>query len=77
MATLRFSPLLRRASAARHAVRYYGADPYLALYWTVWPSEGINRAMKGELGPGRRLLTDEEFKAHVRERNRLEKMWNT
>jgi len=43
------TPILRRAAAARYAVRRYNADPHLALYWTIWPSERIEAAMRGEI----------------------------
>lgn len=40
------SPLLRRAKAARQAVRQYDVDPYLALYWVLWPTPRVKEAMK-------------------------------
>jgi len=64
------TPLLRRARAARLAVKHYDADPYLALYWTIWPSEEIEEAVKGHLGRARRLLSDEQIREEQNQRQR-------
>lgn len=45
-------PILRRAAAARHAVRHYDADPLLALHYVIEPSAEIEAALQGELPPG-------------------------
>jgi hypothetical protein len=36
----------KRAQAARHAIKFYGADPELALYEVIWPGRRILEAQK-------------------------------
>lgn len=53
-------PLLRRAQAARRAVKRYNADPHLMLYWAVKPSKEIEIALDGKLPPGWRWEEEEQ-----------------
>lgn len=34
-------------------MKRYDADPYLALYWVLWPSDKIEDAVREELRGGR------------------------
>jgi hypothetical protein len=34
----------KRAQAARHAIKFYGADPELALYEVLWPGKRLMKA---------------------------------
>jgi hypothetical protein len=36
----------KRAQAARHAIKFYGADPELALYEVIWPGLRLLEAQR-------------------------------
>jgi hypothetical protein len=40
--------LANRAEKAVQAIKYYGLDPYTALWLTVWPTEKVRAAERGE-----------------------------
>lgn len=39
-------PLLKRATAARFAIRHLHTDPVIALSYVVWPTARIERAQR-------------------------------